>query len=236
MTDWTTEQILNQCLLVTQARSGTQMLESALKLHPDVVLNSWNGRDGKGIMSLYDFRAMDSETEPGKRFRLTSTHQWGEEFVNNLFSMPRWKFWRVVGYFFPRVVILNRRNQLRRFLSHKVASQVGFGVRVERPWEATVELDIMELVQTVMYVVDNQMSAEKAFPQALLLDYEDLVMRWPEMIGRVQDFMGLETLALAPETHRWETRPIRDIISNWSPALERQLIRLGYGGWLYNGP
>lgn len=233
---WTTEQILSQCLLVTQARSGTQMLESALKSHPDVVLNSWSGRDGKGIMGLYDFRELDGETEPGRRFRITSTHQWGEAYAINTFGMGLEKFWRLVGYFFPRAIILGRRNQLRRFLSQKVASKVGFDVAVERPRHPKVNLNVPELVTTVMYMVDNQLAVERAFPDALVLAYEDLVMDWPSWAGVIQDFIGLEPMDIRPTTHRWETRPVPDIIANWSPEMEQRLVRLGYGGWIDNGP
>lgn len=236
MIHWTTEQILNQCLLVTQARSGTQMLESALQFHPDLVLNSWSGRDGKGVMGLYDFRELDEETEPGRRFRITSTHQWGEEFVNNLFGMSREKLWKLVGYFFPRTIILGRRNQLRRFLSQKVASKVGFDVKEKRPRHPKVNLVVPELVTTVMYMVDNQLAVERAFPDALVLAYEDLVTDWPYWAGITQEFIGLEPIDIRPATHRWETRPVQDIIMNWSLEMERRLIRLGYGGWIDDGP
>jgi len=232
---WTIEQIRNQFILITQARSGTQLVERALETHPDIVIRSWNVRDTNGVMALYGFRALDNEYEAKARFRGTSTHQWGEEFIRNITHMEARKFWKVVSYFFPRAIILNRENQLRRYLSHKVASIKGFSVAEPRNGHPVIDLDIGELIFSIQYTIANQMATEEAFPDAKIVEYEDLLNNWEQTIGDIQAFIGAEVLPLQPITHRWETRPVSEIINNWDRRLERRLQKLGYGGWL-DGP
>jgi hypothetical protein len=210
------------------------MVEWALSSHPKVVMRSFSMDHGAldQFMVLRDYRLLD-EQERDRPFRGTITHQWGDFFIKSTFKLSLLRFWKAVSCFFPpeRVLILNRRNLLRRYLSHELARQTTFSVQKPRSYAPTIEFDFSEFLGDVKDISKYRYEAEKAFPGALHVYYEDLVADWPGEIRKIQEYLGMPVLDLQPHTYRQETRPLRQIIRNW-PETEQKLRTCGFGDWL----
>lgn len=213
------------------------MLTNALESHPDVVMRSFSMDHDKvdQFMALREFRLLD-DNERERPFRGTVTHQWGDLFVKNTFGMDPGKFWGAVACFFPskRVIILNRKNLLRRYLSHVLACQAGFGVQEPRRFAPTIEFDFEEFLADLRNTKRYRREAEKAFPQALFITYEDLLGDYAGTMAKIQEHLGLPVVDLQPQTYRQESRPLRQIIRNW-PEVEPIFRAYGMEGWL-DGP
>lgn len=234
MTDWTIDQISNQFLIITQPRSGTQMLERALSSHPDVAMRTWSTSQDNPhpVMDLYGFRDMDWQ-EKERPFRGTVTHSWGEQFTRRIFGMGLDRHWRIVGYFFPRVVLLTRSNQLHRYLSYQISDLFDYwGVHDRRPGNPVVDLDFEQFLAFLHDTNIYWSAVLRAFPNALVLTYEDLDLHWLKTWPRLLDFLGIGQVAVVPSTMKQEFRPAREIIGNWSPELENKFKYYGLEAWL----
>ncbi|TSA08005.1 MAG: hypothetical protein D4R73_09115 [Deltaproteobacteria bacterium] len=221
-------------LMITQMRSGTQMLLAALQAHPEVVMEQWDGLKGEGISQLANFREMTPK-EQDKRIRGTCTHQWCAPHIRENFDLEPEGFWQAIAAFFPpRTVILNRENQLHRYLSSCVAfSRLDFDV--SKPHQISnppVKFDIDDFHVALEEHRDTQAVLQKVFPEALTVTYEDLCNRWDETLIRIEDYIGAKVIYFKPTTYRQEDRPVSQIIENWTPALEREPCTSGFGGWI----
>lgn len=234
MTDWTIEQRRNQFLIVSQPRSGTQMLERALSMHPDVAMRSWSTSQDNphSIRSLYEFRKMDNQ-EKQKPFRGTVTHSWGDKFTRKVFGLPLDEYWKTVGNFFPKVVLLTRKNQLRRYLSYQISDLLNYwGVHECRPGDPVIDFNFDDFLTWLHSTVIYWTAVVQAFPQTLVLTYEKLARHWePTWVGLL-NFLGIRQVAIWPNTIRQESRSVREIIGNWGPALERKFEYYGMEAWL----
>lgn len=234
---WTPEQLANRFLIITQVRSGSQMLERALSAHPDVAMRTWSTSPDNPhpVMGLDGFRAMD-EQEMQRTFRGTMTHMWGDAYTRAAFGFPLDRFWMVARYFFSRVVILVRRNQLRRFLSVKLACLLGnWGVQAPRAESPKVEFDFNEFLVWLHDTANYTLTVLRAFPDALVVRYEELADGWPRSAAfyGLLRFLGIPQLELAAiHTHRQEHRTARQIISNMDGGLEARFTHYGMEGWL----
>jgi len=239
MTNWTIDQIRNQFLVISQPRAGTQMLERSLSAHPDVVMRTWStSQDNPGsILDLYDFRPMD-EQERQRPFRGTITHSWGEVFTKDQFGMALDQYWGMVGRFFPRVVILTRRNQLRRFLSYKVAETLNqWGVYEAPVSHPGLEFDFDEFLAFLHDTMVYRQSVARVFPNAFRVEYEDLVCdpsKYQELLG----WLGIpySNMNVTSHTYRQEYRQAWEVMSNWNPELETAFGHYGMTSWLYELP
>lgn len=233
MTKWTIDQIRNQFLIISQPRAGTQMLERALSTHPDVVMRTWSTSQDNHhpIMDLYQFREMDRQ-EGQRPFRGTVTHSWGEQFTKQTFGMGLERYWRTVGWFFPRVVLLTRANQLKRYLSYRISDQLcHWGVHNPRPGDPVIDLDFDEFLAWLHDTMAYWMAVLRAFPGALRLTYEELDRHWERTWIKILGFLGIPQRAIWPSTVRQESRPVREIIGNWGPELERKFKYYGLETW-----
>lgn len=231
---WTIDQIQNQFLIVSQPRAGTQMLERALSAHPDVAMRTWSTSEDNPhqIMGLYGFRKMDGQ-ERIRPFRGTVTHSWGEQFTRQTFGMGLDRYWRTVGLFFPRVILLTRANQLRRYLSYQVSDLLNhWGVYEHRPADPVIDFDFDAFLAWMHDTMTYWMAAVKAFPGALRLTYETLDCHWERTWIRLLGHLGIRQVAIWPSTVRQESRPVREIISNWGSELENKFKYYGLEAWL----
>jgi hypothetical protein len=234
MTKWTTDQIKNQFLVITEPRSGTQMLERALAAHPDVIMRTWTtSQDNhQPVIDLYAFREMNRR-EGRRPFRGTITHSWGERFIRQAFGMGLGRHWQVVGYFFPKVVLLTRMNQLHRYLSYQISDILGhWGVYDCRPENPVIDFDFDHFLAFLHDATSCWTAVIKSFPQALRLTYEGLAYRWEESWIGLLNFLGIPQAPIWPSTYRQEFRPIRNIIGNWGPDLEQKFKCYGLEAWL----
>ena len=235
---WTPEQLQNRFLIITQVRSGSQMLERTLSAHPDVVMRTWSTSPDNPhpLMGLDGFRGMD-EQEAVRTFRGTMTHMWGDAYTRGAFGFPLDRFWSVARYFFLKVAVLIRKNQLRRFLSVKLACLLGnWGVQAPRMESPMVEFDFDEFLAWLHDTADYTLAVLRAFPNALVVRYEELVDGWPGSAAfhGLLKFLGIpqSELESAACTHRQEHRPAREIISNMDRGLEARFAHYGMEGWL----
>ncbi len=234
MTKWTTKQIKNQFLIISQPRAGTQMLERALSSHPDVVMRAWSTSQDNHhpVMDLYGFRQMTPD-ERRRPFRGTVTHSWGDEFTRRTFGLPLDRYWKVVSCFFPRVVVLTRVNQLRRYLSYKVAEHLGqWGVHEPRTEDPVIEFDFDDFLGFMRDTLAYWSAVVRAFPTAMYLTYEGLTVNWDAAMMYLLDFLGIRQVILKPTTHQQEFRRVRDIIGNWDHNLESRFTYYGWERWL----
>lgn len=208
------------------------MLERALAARGDVVTRSFS-MDHSAVdqfMELYNFRLLD-DLELLKPYRVTITHHWGDDFIRDNYHMGPDKFWKAMFYFSPKTIILNRKNLLRRFISHMIAIEKGFGVNKPRKKHRKIKLDMGELLLDIKNTSRYRDRVVQANPGSLVIYYEDLVEDWPGTWRKIQEFAGMDPMDVAPQTYKQQTKPLRKIIKNYG-HIAPWLRFLGYGGWL----
>lgn len=220
--------------LVTQVRSGTYMLFSALESHPEVAAMSWPGaaKEGNPWGRLKGF-LRDRQTE----CKVVCMHQWGRAFIVERFGLDVEQFWDKIGSCFDCGIFLKRKNQLRRYISHLLMEESGRSeCEQERGFDPlAVRVDISDFMESVK---SNQLCLEaivRGFRRNLKwrieISYELLLGRWSETSEQLQGFLGLSVLPIEPNTVQQETRMLPDIIENYEEVA--QACRdINHGDWL----
>jgi hypothetical protein len=128
-----------------------------------------------------------------------------------------------------RVHSLSRVHLLGRYVSYRVMRErrPRDEPRTFTPEELRAELRIQE---TLVTAFDERF----AHHPLLALKYEQLVDRWDEQIRRVQEFLGVEPLPLAPATKPNRGLYYRRIIANYD-ELAAAFADTRWS-WLFVGP
>lgn len=229
-------------IVLSHARSGTNMLESALEGHPGILIYGealhpnkifvkkgmpeWDTNDAwKAWRNAYPvsfvrdviYRACDEGTA-AVGFKIFPEHLDRQPGMEVLWD------W-LVGEKDIAVISLHRRNLLSYFLSLEVARRAGKWMLqpgATRPSEA-ISIDAERAEEAFERRVRYQTRIRERFAQHpfLELSYEDLTGNTQAALDQIQSFLGVEKLALAPKTLRQEVRPLREAISNYDELARR---------------
>ena len=210
-------------LLATQPRSGTHMVRAALRAHPSVV--SWH--DARTAM-VEDPRALVRQMADG-----TGSDATTGVLVHALrpLSDPHedwhtaWQeHWVSLRALQDRVVLLTRRNHLRRYLSRRnlYLPRIGVNWECERPRQVhppPVRLTLGHYLADVDREADALNCIREWLSPYCHVVYEALCDDWPGTMRRIYDHLGLEWNDPQIATFRQETRAMRDIIANYDALI-----------------
>jgi len=212
-------------LLVSSGRSGTHMLRSIFRAHPDVA--AWHDYQGR-----YATRpgALPTElAEYYKRLDPDATVGAMEHFHEAVFRRcppdpAAWhQHWTKLRRIHNRVIVLTRDDVLGQYLSVSIANRdLTRGDYAawasERPRQTHPEPLLFDMA-AFRYHVTRLTSAQQQV-RALLstyfaVRYEDLVERWEDTVRGIYEHLGLRWNDPVPATHKQETRPYSEIVANW---------------------
>ena len=123
-----------------------------------------------------------------------------------------------------RVILLRRRNLLRRFVSHEIASRTR--TTTVPTWSETPKP--MQLKLTPQACIENfrryeqwedEVSSYWSHHPTIQVCYEELVDGNGEVL-RIQEFLGVEPLDLRPRTRKILSTDLRSLISNYDELRE----------------
>ena len=135
-----------------------------------------------------------------------------------------------------RVILLERRNLLKRLVSGMIAdrTKIWFLDRSERSASAQrVTIDIRSMFEDFEETRRRcRLNAEEfAGHGQLTVYYEDVCEDFSGQMNRIFEFLGVRPEELIPQTARQETRPLKEIITNYEEVAEA-LRQSGYGEFL----
>lgn len=237
-------------VVVSYPRSGTHLLRTSLESHPDVVCQAeFFNSDSPQLpypLSTPTREILDAWIFPPfpatvKRagFVLQAYHPRALKAFPGIRANPAWDdVWpRLAAMEGLLVIHLERRNLLRRHLSHCMSRQTGIWHswdrrRVERishlappppeqvgnePPRQSVEIDPDRLFEDFHEVECWRRFAAEALGShpSLTVTYEELCGEYTEACRRVQRFLGVREIDLEPAVRKLESRPLRDVIRNF---------------------
>jgi LPS sulfotransferase NodH len=217
-------------VIVADLRTGSTLLSTSLNRHPEI-------RCYGELFHPEDFP--DNQLDAVSRHELSARQLVDQALAASGFkavgframvflpldSHPRWAdAWQCLAERDElRVIWLTRRDRLSQYVSMLVAEHTG----VYHPFDndpllrpenrPTITVDPQQFRHWVEE--RDRLAAERrawlAARPALELDYETLTERWPEVVVRVQEFLGVTIHPLAQGKRKQETRPLAEIIANY---------------------
>jgi len=234
--------------LITHGRSGTQTLRHAFEHHPSVsFFRYWF--DLYEPISLEDIAVRTDyelswhhrawqhflESSPTEKTHLcTWTHYMEDSWLREN-TPAKEGFWHLLRDTNQQVILLNRRNLLRQYLSTIIANSTG-RFTTDTPRNADPPPIHISVAPEFHHFVDIKRAADETLHAVfagkyLQVTYEDLVSDWTGEFGRLQEALGMPIMDMPIPTCQQEHRPIRDIITNYD-EVEAYLIRQGWDDWL----
>lgn len=197
-------------LLLSMARSGTQMLSGLLNQHPDVithgeVLNPFTDIDDATISHLL-WRRPEHAPMGAVGATLMPDHLTHRPFtLYNLLRTPN-----------IHVIVLERANQLERLRSQTQAEYVHrWDVLAPSDDLPAVELD-PDATLTALQQASLWHRHLAGIPNHMMwLYYEDLISNPARIMGAAWSFLGVPAHPVTVTTWRQEHRPLVDTITNY---------------------
>lgn len=212
-------------VILAQPRTGSHLLKTSLEAHPQIscageILNhrqaeSRLGPPEDGALRLMQTLATGNRQAVGCVLHACQPdRQW-----------PRWRRWESAWPALAsdpsiRVIVLRRMQALAQLASWKIAEQTDHWVDQspfadQRP---TVRFDQDELRWFRRWndaLYQWRLSGLSQHPVLEVL-YEDLIVDWDRVVRGLQLFLGVEPQSLPQATSKQETRPLAEVIENFS--------------------
>jgi len=219
-------------------RCGTHMLRTALDRHPQIrcageIFNrdaaDCEARTAEEVEEVLSGRLCPGPDVSGfcvHRIPLSeSAFPWRHNSPLDWFRLARRLHEQSI-----RVIALDRRNLLRRHVSHLVASKT-------RRWQFYGPASLPTPVRVVPEDLEADVDwyrllwqqARSLVPAVLMIAYESLVADWEHQIGRIQDYLGVKRVPVRSRTIKpnW---PLREIVENHDD-LKRHYAGSELEGW-----
>lgn len=118
------------------------------------------------------------------------------------------------------VIHIRRRNQLRRYVSEKLASKTDkwtLWSESDSHDDVTVQLELQECIAAFERVMnwDRQATSFFASHRVLDVDYEDLLADYVGVSDRLQTFFEVDKTELTAATKQQVLRPLSEIVKNY---------------------
>lgn len=203
-----------KAIIITQPRSGTQMIYNALRQRADIDTYFWPQTDKP--MEELDKRY---SRQDGNSI-LFVHHHWGPRWSRNYCKMPLKSLWRLMSEIHDHAIFLQRKDVVARYLSVKIGYQIGFQTDKPRIKSPKVRFDVKDFARWLED--DNRLTKfiGSQFPAAFRCYYRQLVTAWEPMIFCIQKHLGLNPVDLPLLTYKWETRPVSEIVENFAEVKE----------------
>jgi LPS sulfotransferase NodH len=205
-------------LVVTRARTGSNLLISALDSHPNVhaegeLLQQVAPDDIDAVLARIYF-APRPRAIGASGFKIFYYHPLGDE------TGVVWDKLRAVEGL--HVVHLNRRNRLRTFTSRRIADQTRVWIDKKRGNEGTdarepLTLRRRELQKAFEQGVAFETECEQRFAGWPMIEmyYEDLVTDLAAAMRPLTMFLGVPDAPVRPQTKQQNPEPLSTLIANY---------------------
>lgn len=213
-------------VIVSEPRTGSNMLYTSLDRHPQVVCHPevlHPNAVSFGVPRSYrDFPSGEAYLREAVYRRDAAAQAVGFKLLNwqgrEAPADDTRAFLERIG---AKVVLTRRRNLLRGLISKKIAAQTDLWARMSSAQPATtltIRLDPPRLVEELQRIQASYAQSVDEFSgcEFLVVWYEDLVNRYEEQMQRVFRFLGVIGRPTKPATLRQETRPLDQIVENHS--------------------
>ena len=204
--------------LISEGRSGTQMLVSAIRQHPHIETFDFTAVQVPNIPGLFREVSRSKYLEWGDSTIGTVTHCWGEGYITKEFKVPVDVFWKRIFSDHDHIIFLRRTNLLRQFLSRNTlaltAEPRSVSTRTETP--PSLEIDTGDLRDELIDMTSHRENACRYLPVRLDITYEAMCSHWSETLETVLRYLGEFPAMLQPTTVKQERRPLREIIRNYN--------------------
>lgn len=232
-------------IILGRSRTGTNLLWGLLDSHPNALVfqelfrnpihqagGPTGGRGRRKLRDLVQWHLMQRDPVHflESRIFMGQPQQIDAVGFKIFYYHARSSAWQPVwGYLVGRhdlhVIHVKRANILRTHLSRKRAILTRNWVDMEgRPSAAPpLTLDYEECLHDFEQTRRWEQEHDALFANHPLLEviYEDLAANPPQTMNRVQTFLGLPNLALAPKTHRQSREYLTDAIANYVELRSR---------------
>jgi LPS sulfotransferase NodH len=202
--------MINNFIILADARTGSHMLQSALEKHPQIncfgeILNPKSNdskiSDRTEIEAIYHAFSYPNSGFIVHRHR-SFTHVW-----ENLSKRPNLK-----------VINLLRKNHLLRFASLTIAKKTKNWIDLDGSKNSKISVKFnLEAYRKILNQYNINRKKEEYFldKQRINVVYENLLSNWDAEIARILCFLNVELKKIQPSTHKQETRDIKEIFSNY---------------------
>ncbi|QDU60468.1 hypothetical protein Pan216_13090 [Planctomycetes bacterium Pan216] len=210
-------------VVVGHSRTGWHLLRTALREHPNVACHHEPFHDRNPQAFPHSTPADIVLAEhlfthyPGNIHAVGFKIQYEQPVYN-----PWWQsIWRLLRADTEiKLIHLKRTNLLARLLSECNALRtnrwfVEAGTRPPIP--PPVTLDPQRCRESFEWTKRQEKLVEEFFKdhEMMEIDFEDLVADVPDTLGRVQEYLGVPVVSIAPGTQRIEKRPLAEAIVNY---------------------
>jgi hypothetical protein len=131
------------------------------------------------------------------------------------------------------VITLRRENLLARYVSHLVARSRKTWICYQEqkvPEVTKIRINCREMLDDFNMISKLTTIAEKRFPHALFISYEELALLSSDVLIRIQNHLGVEVHALKPRTLK-VGKPLKETIVNYKD-VQKALRGTPYGQYL----
>lgn len=202
-------------LILSSPRSGTHMLRTALNNHSEIVCHSEMFNPDFIISEDHDLSDSDDEILTQHIFKQYSASVRAVGFILHR-SRARFGDWPELWNKLEndrdlKIIFLERKNLLRRHLSHEVMRAKLNNRSMIQSFDPNVlEREFDELsYETEQYI-------EKFASHSIIrISYEDLCDQFSDTLGKVQTFLGLETQQIETLTEKNTFQPLAQAIKNY---------------------
>lgn len=214
-------------------RSGTHMLRTALDSHPEIVCHGeiFNANATGGKFADVPAATLHARhTGPGEGYVVHGVPD--EDAAHYPTALD---VWPVIERGRPVVLLLWRRDQLRRIASDIRAHQDRIWQRYKPgDWEKRpvgVEIPAEAVRRQIGLALKSIATGLRLYPWALQVIYEELLADWDNQLARIQRAIGVrQVLPLRPRTLRQGGGPIREVVLNYD-ALQVEFRGTKYARW-----
>ena len=217
-------------LFLTSPRCGSTMLRLALIKHPSIQIHYYCIAHPTKPRTTHEEWVAFQETTTDSHL---CTFLFRQDTVAREQCPDPKRFWEMMRDRHDHYLCLYRENVLRQCFSNRVGAHPG-GRECESP--RGHQLDPMNLCLPYLRFFVKQMNTmlrdfDSVLPGRLTISYETLATDWRGTIQRIEEYLGLPALDLPVLTHRQETRPLREAISNYD-EVAACVTDLGHPEWL----
>lgn len=208
-------------LILCQPRTGSSLLNASLRKHPELVMHR----------EILNHQQPHKLPQDGKeRIRAVFANQSAPAIGFNVHAFQpdrRWSGWKdwepawdaIAEDRGIKIIHLERLDTLAQFVSWKIAQMTGlWGEQKALTTRPTVFVERGELrwFREWNRAVFAWRLSHLQHHHILQITYESLYEGWEDSLLRIQSFLGVRQQSLPQAVQKNETRPLSEVITNWS--------------------
>jgi hypothetical protein len=208
-------------VILSQPRTGSTLLNAALRQHPQVLKHSEILNHGQRHSLPWDgYQRLTMALRPIARYKAVGCTMHAFQPDRGWPDYHKWEpAWDALEEDPSiKIIRLQRLNALAQLASWKIADVLGmWGDQSDVTERPSVRIEPYELFWFRSW---NQMTFDRRLSRLgqhtiLEVTYEDLCDDWDQTVDRIQRYIGVDPLPISQPFPKWETRPLDQVVSNY---------------------